>query len=184
MTWYGRLHSGYNTSMPHFLPATPGARARLFGLLAAAAAIGVGVYINRSLPQSGYQFLFLAAGLAAFICASLLWWLLPERRKRNLLVWGILAGALTGLVSHYLAWYLMFVGANICFWLSGGCTSSLGEPPASFQDGLWGAAALTMFSLVFVGWMTIMLGGAVGGVYAFLVRLQASRGEYPGEFNE
>jgi hypothetical protein len=37
---------------------------------------------------------------------------------------------------------------------------------------------------VFVGWMTIMLGGAVGGVYAFLVRLQASRGEYPGEFNE
>ena len=111
-------------------------------------------------------------------------WLLPERRKRNLLVWGILAGALTGLVSHYLAWYLMFVGANICFWLSGGCTSSLGEPPASLQDGLWGAAALTMFSLVFVGWMTIMLGGAVGGVYAFLVRLQASRGEYPGEFNE
>lgn len=123
----------------------------LFGVLIAVRAVG-----------EGYGWFPVASALAAFVSGAALWRVLPERFARLRSVWGAVAGALAGVVSHFLTWYLGFVGANLCFWFTGGCTSSLGEPPADLLTAFAGAAAMTFFSLLIVGWLTAPIGAVLG----------------------
>ncbi len=111
---------------------------------------------------SGYQFFPLSAGLAAFGTTAGLWWLLVDRRDSHNLWAGALAGGLSGGVAHYVNWYLQIVAANMCYILTGGCVGSLGEPPIDLLHGLWGAAVLSLVSLLLVGWLTVAVGAIIG----------------------
>lgn len=146
---------------------SPARRSLLFGGLCAGVGLLFGIFVALGAEGDGYRWFFVAAALAAFVSGTALWRVLPERIPRHRLAWGALAGALAGLVSHYLTWYLAFVGANVCFWLTGGCTSSLGEPPANLLEAFAGAAGFTFFSLLIVGWLTVPIGAGLGLAFGF-----------------
>ncbi|MCB0156389.1 MAG: hypothetical protein KDF65_16450 [Anaerolineae bacterium] len=119
---------------------------------------------------AGYELFPAAAALAAWGTTAFFWWLIVVRRNNYTLKAGLLAGGLSGLVSHWLCWYLLIVGANGCYWLTGGCASSLGEPPIDPLNGVWGALAFSLLSLLFVGWVTVPLGMLVGAAWVWRQR--------------
>lgn len=145
----------------------PARRSLVFGVLCAGVGLLAGLYFGLDATGEGWEWLALAAPLAAFLSGAALWRLLPERNPRQRRGWGALAGALAGLVSHYFTWYLQFLAANVCFWLTGGCTGSLGEPPADPLTALLGAAGLTFFSLFVVGWLTVPIGAGLGWAFGW-----------------
>ena len=60
------------------------------------------------------------------------------------------------------------------YWILGWASGLLGnEPPGDPLNGLWGAGALALWSLLFFGWLTLPVGGLVGAV--LLVWLRRSR---------
>lgn len=67
----------------------------------------------------------------------------------------VIVGLLTGTIAHYITFILLNIGLNICYWLTGGCTDSLGGPPPSIWFMLGGAFPLSCFSLLFCGWITV-----------------------------
>lgn len=115
-----------------------------------------------------YAFFPVPAALAAFVTSAFFWKVLVERSSQGVTkTRAILAGAISGLVAHYNCWYIVFLFANVCYHLFGGCKSSLGEPPADPLFALVGAAGLTFFSLIFYGWITVT-GGALSGLLVTL----------------
>lgn len=145
----------------------PNRRALVFGALCSLVGLFFGALVFWMAEGEGYEGFAAAAPAAAFLCGAALWRLLPERVTRRRRVWGAVAGALAGVASHYVTWYLQYLGANVCHWLTGGCTSSLGEPPANLLAALWGAAAFTYFSLLTVGWLTFGIGAGLGLAFAW-----------------
>lgn len=140
-------------------------RSLVFGALCAIVGVLFGIYVFLNAAGEGYRWFFVAAALAAFGSGAALWRILPERSASRRPAWGALAGALAGVVSHYLTWYLSYLGANLCFWLTGKCTGSLGDPPANLLMALEGAAALTFFSLLALGWLTAPIGAVLGWAF-------------------
>lgn len=138
------------------------------GLVGALISVIFGLLVTWQAHGAGYRFFFLASGTAGLLCGALLWRLLPEQQPRWRVIWGALAGGLSGLCAHYVTWLLVLWAARLCFGLTGGCTGSLGEPPVNFLQAFWGAAVFSFFSLVLFGWLTVILGGAAGGLLALL----------------
>jgi hypothetical protein len=105
--------------------------------------------------------LAVASGLSAWAVSLLLWRLLcatsqPVSRRR-----GALAGALTGLLAHPVAWYLALVWNYLL-----GHTSSLGDKPSNPLESLAGCLVMTFWSLLIVGWLTVPAGAVVGFLLA------------------
>ncbi|MBI3813255.1 MAG: hypothetical protein HY279_02140 [Nitrospinae bacterium] len=110
-----------------------------------------------------YTYIPVPAALAAFITSAFFWKLLVERSREGVTkIRAILAGSLSGLAAHYICWYIVFLLANVCYHLFGGCKSSLGEPPADPLSALVGAIGLTFFSLIFYGWVSVPAGALAG----------------------
>lgn len=116
-------------------------------------------------PGEGWRSLPLLAGLSAFASGTLCWWVFVARYSQSNVGRGVLAGVVAALIAHYGTFYLLIVKQNIAYW-SSGSVSSLGEPPVDLVRGITGAAALTFFSYLFVGWLTIPAGATIGGLFA------------------
>jgi hypothetical protein len=138
----------------------------LMGALCALIGLVTGLLVSRTATGSGYEIVPLYAATASGLSGAALWWLLVARRGIYRLVRGAVTGALAGVLGHYVTWYFQIVGANLCYWLTGGCLSSLGEPPINLVAGVGGAAVLAGISLMFLGWATIPLSVAAGGLLA------------------
>ena len=98
-----------------------------------------------------------ASGLAAFSVSLLLWRLLcgsgqPVSGRR-----GALAGALTGLLAHPIAWYLALVWHYLQRH-----TSSLGDKPVDPLQSFAGSLVMAFWSLLIAGWLTVPAGAIVG----------------------
>lgn len=132
------------------------------GLLCALAGLGFGIWVGGP-PHAGkgWSAFIVTAPLAAFSTGTVFWLLLVARQQAPSRTRGILAGVLTGVVGHYLCWYLMILYQDLRFLLFNE-TSSLGEPPLSPLGGILGAAAFTFWSMIIVGWLTAPLGGLLG----------------------
>lgn len=139
-------------------------------LACGAAGLVVGLWVARQAVASDYALFPLYATLAAALAGGGLWWLLVARRSRYRLPRGAVVGGLAGIVAHPLCWYLAVLGQNACYWLWGGCRSSLNEPPVDPLNGLWAAVLLALGSLFFFGWLTVPLGALVGGLWAAWAR--------------
>ena len=100
---------------------------------------------------------WIAAPLAVFPVAFLVWrWLTRDGRKPG--AGGvILAGVITGSIPHYLTFLFAGIGMSVCHLVSNGCVDSMGNPPAGFVDMLLGAFGFTFFSLLMFGWISIPL---------------------------
>ena len=102
-----------------------------------------------------------ASGLAAFAVSLLLWRLLCGSGRPVTWRRGALAGALTGLLAHPVAWYLALVW-NYAI----GQTSSLGDRSTNALESLAGAFIMTFWSLLIAGWLTVPAGAVVGFLLA------------------
>jgi hypothetical protein len=103
------------------------------------------------------------SAVAAFITATLLWSVVFARNRRASFFRGAVVGALVGLVSHPPAWYLML----LFLYVSGERTSS-GERTLDPVNGLWASLVYSLFSWLLVGWITALIGAAIGGSLGYL----------------
>jgi len=142
-------------------------------LACGAAGLLIGLWVARQAIATDYAAFPLYATLAALLAGGGLWWLLLARENRYRPLRGVLVGGLAGIVAHPLCWYLAILGQNACYWLWGGCRSSLGEPPVDPLNGLLAAGALALGSLLFFGWLTVPLGALLGGLWAAWARRPA-----------
>ena len=147
-------------------------RSLSIGILYCPVGLSLGAFVAYQAAGEGYRFFPVYAGAAALITCSVLWWLIVEMPGRRSVAAGIVAGALGGLLSHPVCWYLKILAANIGYWVlrSSAYSSSFGEPPVDPLNGLWGAFVLSLWSWLFFGWVTIPSGGIIGGVFARLVK--------------
>ncbi len=106
----------------------------------------------------------LYAGAAAFLTTLVVWWLYLARPGKPGVLGGAVAGLISGLVAHPVTWYVMIC----CNWawilLSGGTGSSAGDDTLNPISGLLGALVLSLWSVIFMGWITIPAGALVGAV--------------------
>lgn len=126
-----------------------------FGLLNALVGVIIGVQITIAAIGSGYWVLILAAPVAVFLTAGLVWRFLqgeanPIQSKRLFTI-----GLLTGTVSHYLTWILLDVALDLLWWAGIYSGSSLGDPPPSFLESLKWSFTGTFISLLVYGWITV-----------------------------
>lgn len=158
---------------------SPQRRATLtVSLIAALTGALVSFPISNSAIGSGYEFLPLFGALAAFINAAFFWHILIGKSENYTFLRGAASGGLAGFFSHFFCWYIMILAYNICYWFWRGCTSSLGEPPLNPLLGIIGAAALSLFSLLYYWWLTVLPGFIIGGVLAlWFQRIEKNR--YP-----
>jgi hypothetical protein len=112
-----------------------------YGLLNALLGLIVGIGIN----LNGFA---IAAPLAAFLIGGLFWKLLNKDKITNIRI--VITGILSGSISHYLTFILFGVIGNIQY-LTMGNTSYT----PSIPDMLVRSVVMTLFSLLFVGWLTI-----------------------------
>jgi len=130
----------------------------LVGFLSGLIGLLIGLYVSSEATGEGYELLPLFAFLAAFVTSSVLWWWIAARSETHRLARGGIAGALSGMIAHYVCWYLLILAQNLCYWLTGGCLDSLGQPPIDLLSAIWGAVVLSLPSLLFFGWLTVPLG--------------------------
>lgn len=135
----------------------------IMGSLCAAVGLVAGLFVSIIATGEGYRLFPVFAAAAAFFTSAISWYAIAGNQKRSfLLLRGTIAGAVSGLISHPVCWYLQIIALNICYWLFGTCKSSLGEPPVNLVHGIWHSLVLSAFSLLFMGWYTILLGSAIG----------------------
>ena len=83
----------------------------------------------------------------------------------------MLVGALVGVVSHPLAWYLTYLWAAYVE----GERYGLGSPIMVPFNALGISFALAGISLVLVGWITAPVGAAVGGALGYVAGKREGR---------
>ncbi len=104
-----------------------------------------------------WQEMLVAAPLAAFGCGMVCWGIFMARGQKLTFWRGVWVGALVGLLAHPLAWY----GSVLYFYLSG-------EPNTlNPVEGVWASLLYALFSLIFIGWLTVPVGAVVGGFLAY-----------------
>jgi hypothetical protein len=132
------------------------------GLVAGLAAFGISAWIVAG-NTGGWEIFVIIAPVAAFLTGFVLWWSLMILRRRVTILFGLIVGALIGILAHPVAWYLA-----ILWMYFSGATSSLGEPTLTPLEGLVSAPIYAVGSLFLVGWLSVPLGLVGGGLVAFI----------------
>jgi hypothetical protein len=145
-------------------------QALLYGLLCTPVGIAIGLFIALDSAASGFRYFYLYSGLAAFMTASFMWWLLIGRPEKPSGTRAVAVGALSGLLSHWLCWYLMLLWVNVDFYWLGGSGSSLGEAPITPLPGLVAVFAFCFWSWLYFGWLTVAAAVAIALFRARAVR--------------
>ncbi|WP_136525378.1 hypothetical protein [Geomonas ferrireducens] len=131
-----------------------------------------GLVVSSYAIGNGWSDFWVYAAVTAFLTGYAAWWLLIEKRPHLFLEVegklrsGVFVGAIAGFVGHYICWYVIILSRNICYWFTGGCLSSLGDPPINPIYAIVGALPLTLWSLLFFGIITVPAGAIVGAVVA------------------
>ena len=146
-----------------------GISAACAGLLAAVCAVqfavaGVQVETWRVSQLDRYTAFLVAAPLVALVLGPPLWWWFIVKPGWLGVRRGVGVGVLGGLLAHPLVWYAVLVAA----FLTGQPTvAGVLQVTNPFVD-LFGAVALSAVTLIWVGWITALVGGLAGGMIALL----------------
>ena len=146
--------------------SVPIRRSLLMGAFCCPVGVVVGCILVRMANGDGWEMFPWYAGTAAFLAPATVWWFLVEKKQLYSVLRGSVAGALGAVTAHYLCWYLEIICYNINFWLFADPGSSLEVPPIDPLNGFWGALVFSIYSYLFVGWITIPIGSLIGGIYA------------------
>jgi len=123
--------------------------------------------LNHFSPEGkdDWHSLVVCSGLAAFGVSFVLWRFFctphPKVSGRR----GALVGALTGLITHPVAWYLAMVWMYMT-----GARSSLGDRTVNPFEGLLASLIYSLGSIVLVGWFTVLAGGFIGWILGRIMR--------------
>lgn len=143
----------------------------LVGLGAAGAGAGAAFlavkffYYDLNPPTADIQAVCLAASLTALVVGPLFWWRGIIHVGRLSIKRGMVVGILGSLFIHLPTWYL----AMMVILLGGGQTIFgfiIGNPLMALLNAL----GSTLYSLIFVGWITVLIGGIAGGLIALMQR--------------
>lgn len=126
-----------------------------FGLYNAIVGLLFGAYLTFTAPGGEFQVFIYSVPLAVFLTAGLFWRFIVGDQATPTTGRVIVTGVLTGTVSHYVTFVIVGVFMNICHWVTGGCTGSLGDPPAGILSMLTGALGFSFFSLLWFGWLSV-----------------------------
>ena len=107
--------------------------------------------------QGSLRWLILTSVVAAFIAGTILWRKVFDRGRRPTFWRGAGVGALVVIVAHPLAWYLMFL--LLYFAGDSSFPARTLHPLGALGASLTASAA----SLLVLGWITIPVGGLIGG---------------------
>ena len=105
----------------------------------------------------------LAAALASLLIGPLFWWLFIIRPRQLTLSRGIFVGCLSSFVAHPLTWFLALMPVSLG-WMNTIPFLWIGH--ITLSEELQAIPSLSSYSLLFVGWLTTLIGGMVGGVLA------------------
>jgi hypothetical protein len=119
--------------------------------------------------KDSLQGLIVTATVAAFIVGALLWKLIFSGGRRPNILTGAGVGALVGIVSHPLAWYLLMVWLFVA-----GGRSSLGDRTVDPLSAIPASLFFSLASLLAVGWATAPVGALVGGVLGYVAGMGVS----------
>jgi hypothetical protein len=150
----------------------------LVGVGAAVTAAGsayIGVHLAVPIPPADSWVFYLAAPLAALLIGPLFVWFFLIRPNRLTLRRGIVVGLLGSVVAHPLVWYL----ANLVAYLIGMPTAGFGILVMNPWLDLIGCLFLAPFSLLYVGWLTALLGSMMGASFTWAYR-SCPRVQRPG----
>ncbi|NUQ37820.1 MAG: hypothetical protein HUU23_08500 [Caldilineales bacterium] len=146
-------------------------------LAAGAAAAGACLFVLILFSVSGRRALdaeswamAAAATVASFVVGGLCWRLLILRPRQTDLWRGVIAGGLTGLLTHPPTWYLL----SLIYFFTG-ARSSLGERTLHPLEAIPGSLILAAGSLLIVGWLSVPLGMAGGALFLLFYRRQLRR---------
>lgn len=125
-------------------------------LIHAVLGVFVGFYVFYNAIGNGYEIFMFSLPIANFLITLTLWDYSINKGDisfLNLFIVSLLAGTF----NHYLAWFVNSCISSIGYALNGSFADSLGGPPASPIMMLFGGFAFSFFSLIFYGWLTIIM---------------------------
>lgn len=146
----------------------PTSRSLVFGLVCALVGLGFGLLFSIAFSDGSNDYFWLYIALSSFILGALSWRLLPERFTRHRILSGVIAGVLGSLVAHFATWFFAKLGAYLCGWLD--CAISAVQPPTSVLNLLDSIVWMGIMSILVLGWLTSLVGGILGGFYAFFLQ--------------
>lgn len=148
---------------------TPVKRSLHFGLHYSIVGFVVGFYITVT-SVGNYSYFYIYSTFGAFITQFATWYILVERPKKFSLKRTAAVGALGALLSHYVCWYCFLIVANIQYRFFGLRLGSLGDEPIDLFTGLGAMWLFTLFSWLFVGWVTVPMGAFLGTLYGYRIK--------------
>lgn len=135
-----------------------------FGLICSPVGCFVGVMIWLVATGDGYWRYLLYSSVAALITPATCWYVLVERKELTRFR-GVLAGFSGAVMGHVLVFILNIIAIDLQMLLE----RTFFEPQNGVKLLLLELQALPIqiiFSLVFFGWLTLPMGGFIGGSYA------------------
>jgi len=146
----------------------PVIRSVVFGLVCALVGLGFGIVFSLGFTSPGFNYFWIPVVLSSFTFGTLFWWMLPERYSRRRVLLGVLAGILGSIVAHFTTWLLTWLGTYLCS--QPDCVSVFGKPPANIWELLTATVLMGFISILVLGWLTSLVGGILGGFYAFFLQ--------------
>jgi len=104
------------------------------------------------------------AGLASFLVSGFVWFTLSRGRILGIRR-GVAMGALVGLLSHPVTWYLAILYNY--FWATRFLQSDKALGPISGMDG---SLVFSFWSLLLTGWMTVPVAAGLGAIIAWVLK--------------
>jgi hypothetical protein len=105
--------------------------------------------------------LYFGAAVAALLSGQVLWWCFVVRPRHLTPERGMWVGAVSSLAAHPFAWLF----ALLAQWVTSGTSANAWTlpPEPSVITVLIYAGGYSVYSLIFVGWFTAVIGGLAGG---------------------
>ena len=137
-----------------------------FSLICSFFALLLASYVSYS-SIGDYSVLPIYAPPATFLTAYIFWYFLIEKPKKYTIKRGITIGICVALFSHYVCWYSIIIAYNISYYIFDIPLGSLNEPPIDPISAIAYMWVYTFYSWLFFGWISILIGGIIGGVYIY-----------------
>ncbi len=141
------------SASPGTKPLPAWAAGLAFGVAGASSAVFVLWYAR----GTGWWLIPVGATLSAFLCGVFSWRVFSSRNGDISYLRAGLAGALAGVVSHPVTWYLAILLSLVTGVTGYGEMRVLGP-----GDGLWASLVFSFWSLLLAGWITVPLGAVTG----------------------
>jgi hypothetical protein len=104
------------------------------------------------------------AVLSGFLTSLVIWWAIVGRARKSGLGRGLISGIACGVLIHPVCWSLAGAGNSLMIWFGKSPRQPLGELPFTVAHEVVGVLALSVWSLLFYGWITVLGGALAGGV--------------------